>query len=209
MTWGHININVSISIINTCLPLQLLSSKWDIAVLHQEHKTPSRVAKKPQKPLDQIGMITFPGMSMRCYFEVGGGGRSSNIPANASWSQLPESTRNLYKQSSKKIIHLKSSGARISVYCDTREIHTRSRTICKALIDRILATIILPHLGYILSSCSVLSFLLSSHPHLSVFPSLFRFFSHLRFFAFSNLANWSSSSGAVPSAKGVQSCSSK
>ena len=29
------------------------------------------------------------------YFEVGGGGRSSNIPENASWSQLPESTKNL------------------------------------------------------------------------------------------------------------------
>jgi len=28
-------------------------------------------------------------------FEVGGGGRSSNIPENASWSQLPESTKNL------------------------------------------------------------------------------------------------------------------
>merc|ERR1719266_1126814 len=30
-------------------------------------------------------------------FEVGGGGRSSNIPAKASWSQLPESTKNLVR----------------------------------------------------------------------------------------------------------------
>ena len=42
--------------IDTCPPLRLLSSKLDIAALHQGHKTLSHAAKKPQRLQNQNGM---------------------------------------------------------------------------------------------------------------------------------------------------------
>ena len=135
------------------------------------------------------------------YFDVGGGGRSSNIPAKASWSQLPESTKNLDKNRCKRMLQ---ATKKIHLY-DNIQIFPSGALPWQVQVS--------PHftipcmLSPIFLSFSFLLFC----PHLLLYSLLnilsLPLLQHS--FIFSNLANWRSSSGAVPSAKGVQLCSSK